>query len=481
VPKPVEVPRPTILVPFRANLDTAVALVGAVDVHGPSTERIDVEASWSEWVDDVAKPAPERVATTAAACGTEVGYDEDLVVLGAADGTVPLPDGSSLRLHRAVHQMGDTRHRTVDYKVRATTRYREYFPPQVTPSPEELSLVGPTRRLNVLSSARPRKALVRDVLPLFRWEESTEPEQPFGLRRTRRSGVRLYLDRPWYSSGDGELLGVLIAAGENAAVHRTASQWAADPVWLQQGPASRAALPLSDLLRLSGLDDRPEPGRPVAPAALHPLVDLPGAPPAWVLGYAPEFSETRGLWLVDVAFDPGAAFWPFVRLAVARYQPDSNAGMHLSPVTQCDYVQLAPERTATISRPDDRHARITVTGPVGALLDVGSTLAAAPFLARVHAARTMRARLERRDAAVGTDLGWQTVAQADLPILGVDGTIVSWLGQLELPTPIAPRRPGENAEWRVVLEEWERFRADPSPTGEPRVEERIVYADHLPL
>ena len=62
VPKPVEVPRPTVMLPFRTPADTAVALVGAVDVHGPSTERLDLEASWSEWIDDIAKPAPSEVA-----------------------------------------------------------------------------------------------------------------------------------------------------------------------------------------------------------------------------------------------------------------------------------------------------------------------------------------------------------------------------------------------------------------------------------
>lgn len=68
-----------------------------------------------------------------------------------------------------------------------------------------------------------------------------------------------------------------------------------------------------------------------------------------------------------------------------------------------------------------------------------------------------------------------------MPILGIDGTVVSWLGQLELPAVLPPRRPGANADWRVVVEEWERFRADPLPTGAPRLETRIVYADHLPL
>ncbi len=488
VPRPVEVPRPTLLLPVRAPASTAVSFIGAVDVHGPSTERIDVEASWSEWVDDVAKDEPERVSGVAAAYGTPVGYDEDLVVLTGADGVFPLPDGTSIRLHAAVHQMGDTHHRVVDYRVRATTRYKEYFAPQVLPTVDDVSVVSEPRTISVPSSARPPKAVVRDVLPLFRWEEETEPDQPFALRRTRRSGLRIYLDRPWYATGDGELLGVLLAFGSDAGVLGSVSQWGSDPVWLQAGPKSRAALPLIDLLHLAGLDDRIEAGRPAMPPVARTLVDVKGDPAVWVLGYQPEFSVERGLWFVDVAFDPGSAFWPFVRLAVARFQPDSLPGLHLSPVTMCDFAQLTPERTATLSRPDDEHARIVVTGPVGHLRNASlSAGPPPPFLAQVNQNREMRARLERRVPAVGTDLGWQTVAQTTLPILGIDGTVVSWTGQLELPEALPPRRPGDDANWRVVVEEWERFHGDPgvARVGGPRraalPELRICYADHLPL
>lgn len=65
-----------------------------------------------------------------------------------------------------------------------------------------------------------------------------------------------------------------------------------------------------------------------------------------MLGYQPESSPDRGLWFVEIARDPGTAFWPFVRLAVDRYQPSSLAGLHLSPVVKCDFVQLPPNRTA---------------------------------------------------------------------------------------------------------------------------------------
>lgn len=481
VPKPVEVPRFTLLIPLRAEGNTQVGFFGAVDVHGPSTERVDVEAAWSEWVDDVTKPGPERVDAVGAAFGTTVDQGEDLVVLYPSADTIPMPGGASLRLHEAVHKMGDTRHRDVDYRARATTRYREYFSPLVTPSVDDLSVVGPTARIDVPSSARPPKVVVRDVLPLFRWDERTEPSQPFGLRRTRRAGLRLYFDRPWYVTGDGELLGVLVAQGTDTTVEGSVSQWAGDPVWLQQGPASRADLPLVDLLHLVGIDDRPEPGRPVRRPASLPLIDVPGHPSVSVLGYQPEYSPDRRMWFVDVAFDPGASFWPFVRLAVARYQPSSVGNLHLGPVTVCDFAQLAPERTVTLTRPDDRHARVTVSGPVGLSRLPTATTAPAGFVAQVAANRVMRARLERRDPSVGSDLGWVTIGSKDLPILGAAATVVSWSGQMDLPVPLPPRTPGDNPDWRITLEERERMLADPLGPAPPVVEERIVYADHLRL
>jgi hypothetical protein len=482
VPRPVEVPRATILLPFRIPNDTAVTLVGGIDLHGPSTERLDVEASWSEWVDDLAKPGPERIDVVAAAAHTMVRYDEDLVVLSNSDFTLPLPDGSVLNVHKAVHQLGDTKHRDIDYRMRATSRYREYFDPRVVPTPDDVSVVGPARQLDVPSSARPAKPIVRDVLPLFRWYEETEPEQPFGLRRTRRAGLRLYLDRPWYSSGDGELLGVILGFGNDVDTEDHISQWGADPVFLQQGPASRAILPLVDLPHLLGLDDRRQGARPVGRPVVQNLADVAGKPPVWVLGYEPEYSSDRGMWFTDIAVDPGSAIWPFVRLAVARYQPSSLAGLHLSPVVLCDFVPLPPERTATLTRPDNRHARVVVTGPVGVPQIPLPSTTGPKYLQLLLASRVVRVRLERRINEIESDLGWKTVATQELPILGFEGTIVSWSAEIELPVSLPPRRPGSSQTWRVVVEEWERLPAD-RVEGERGggLEARMVYADHLPL
>jgi hypothetical protein len=480
-----QAPRVTLLLPFRAEGSTSATLFAGVDVHGPSTDRLDVEAAWIEPVDDVTKPGPEDVDVTAAVCHTTIQPDEDLAVLADKDADIALPDGSTVHVHAALHHFGDTRHRMIDYRMRATTRFREYFDPHLLPTLDDASVVGPAHTTNVPSSARPGKPVVRDVLPLLRWHEETEAAQPFGLSRTRRCGVRIYLERPWFTTGEGELLAVLLRHGADALSGDDVSQWGTDPIFVQQGPAARGTLPLVDLLHLSGLDDRIEAGRPVRPLSVETLVDLPGQPSANVLGYQPEFSPDRGLWFVDIAVDPGTAFWPFLRLSVARYQPSSLPGLALSPIVKCDFVQLLPPRTVLLSRPDAQHARVVVTGPVG----IPRGFQRDSFEQSVTLSRTMIARLEQRVPSVGTDLGWRTVASTVLPVRGVDATMVSWEGALDLPTAIAPERPGSNPNWRVVVEEWEALPADTVVASAPnaviaehaRFGRRVVYADRLSL
>ena len=58
------------------------------------------------------------------------------------------------------------------------------------------------------------------VVPTWTWDEETSPGRRSAdaarrlaptLTRTRSGGgLRVYLDRPWYSSGAGELLGVVL-------------------------------------------------------------------------------------------------------------------------------------------------------------------------------------------------------------------------------------------------------------------------------
>lgn len=46
------------------------------------------------------------------------------------------------------------------------------------------------------------------MIPTFDWRDSMRADN---TRRERRVALRVYLDRPWYVSGDGEKLGVRMA------------------------------------------------------------------------------------------------------------------------------------------------------------------------------------------------------------------------------------------------------------------------------
>jgi hypothetical protein len=254
-------------------------------------------------------------------------------------------------------------------------------------------------------------------------------------------------------------------------------------------------LELDDLLRVSGLENRPGDALPVVPPATLPLASFPGSPEVTVLGYRPRYSAERGQWYVDVAIDPGSAFWPFVRLAVARYQRHSIDGCHLSAPVRCDFVQLTPERTTSVSRTDVRHVRVVMSGPIGVRQPParrGGTTAELPgdiedYAAWIRQHRVVVARLQRTDPAIPTDLGWETVATTELTVRGFGRNVweAAWVGALQAPQNLPLRTPGANPDWRVTVEEWERLPGDPAdladPGSPPVWEQRLIYADEILL
>jgi hypothetical protein len=342
VPAPVRPPAITALrVLVRPPGLTVAQLAGLVDVHGASTDRLVVRASWTEQVDDLAAPGPARVARDDVVVSSPVAPGErfglltfvDFQPFGPAADMVALA-GGGLGMHRALQTFPDTHHRHVSYTPSGLTRYAEMFAAADLPAEDDPGLAGAPVTLEIPSSARPAAPDLVDAVPLLRWEQGTEPDQPFALRRVRRSGIRLWLRRPWFSSGDGELLGVVVSR-TGKEPDATISLWGRDPVVLGAATGAATTPPLLGLghLLVAAVAGQsvPEPARPVLPVAAVPLVDVDGAPEASVLAYRPEYHPERGLWHVDVALEDGPALWPFVRLAVARYQPDSIPGCRPGP------------------------------------------------------------------------------------------------------------------------------------------------------
>lgn len=555
VPAPVRPPELKALEVFlRPPGRAVVALTGLVDVHGPSTDTVQVRARWTETVDDPAAPGPQTVTRSDVVVRSAVAETERTGVLFLYDflPTGPLAQAlGNIGFHRMLQTFQDTHYRRVTYVPSGATRYGEYFPH--VPDPEDPALAGRPVELDIPSSARPAAPVVLDAAPLLRWEGAPEHADPFAWRQVRRSGVRIWLARPWFSSGDGELLGVLVfdpdewvqqpdgswTRGPKArpAPDGATSLWAADPIVRHGGSTSSPTVPplltldqlVLDLVETGaaeGVGIRPPlggrppggrerawpdaPGYPVAVAAAVPLRDVRGRPSVRVLGYRPEYDEATGRWFVDVAIQETPALWPFVRLAVARYQPQSIAGCELSQVALTSWVQPLPARTLTVSRPDPGQVQVTLTGvvswlrwdPHGAPELPGEQLSAdsptgdaAIRASRLQQSRTVRASVQSRAAGTG-DLEWQTVSSWLLLAVSVEeagGFRATWSGSVNLPagagTPAGEaagvpglRQPGNpDSLWRVLVEEHELLDADPPPGGRSARVPRLVYADSVGL
>jgi hypothetical protein len=506
VPRPILPPLITKLLPLRGENQTFAAFAGAIDCHASSTDRIDAEAKWSEWIDDIASPKPVREDRHAVAFTTQIDPFEDLVVLGETAGMtdekpedmIPFPGVGDVRVHRARHEFGDTKHRRVSYAFRGTTRFREYFPVGLLSTPDSQSLVGEATEISILNSAQPPVPEVESIIPLFRWDEEGDPGQPFGLRRRRRSGLRIYLKRPWYQTGEDEQLGVLLTSADPPDPE-SASLWGGDPVWLNAGPKNQiVGMALEDFYSASfGIDGERGNDDRISPASVHRLPGKGGSV-VTVVGYRPEYNEDRGLWFVDVAIEPAAAVWPFVRLVVARFQPNSLPGKTLSKAVRCDFAQLLPERTLTVSRPDDKHIRVTVTGPIGmrdngrgegAINTQGSAGGAGTFplgafdpTTAISRDRHMVATVQRLPAGQTSDLDWENAHEQELTIGGVSADAQwAWTGVLPITTSIDPATPGKNDKWRVMITETEGIESDPDANGAPMKQWRTIYADCVAL
>jgi len=75
------------------------------------------------------------------------------------------------------------------------------------------------------------------------------------------------------------------------------------------------------------------------------------------------FDNERQLWFCDIEIQAGASYYPFVRLALARYQPCAIPEAHLSNIVLADFMALTPDRSLSVAPTRSAHGRrVTVYG-----------------------------------------------------------------------------------------------------------------------
>lgn len=521
-----------VVSPKRGIGETYCGFTGHIENHAKSTGRIDVHAKWSDPLDSGIDDQPpvdgvdgrlEPAVKAAVAYGWDVEAWDDTANV-AAQG----------RISR--HEFGDTKHHLVTYRPVATTRFREYFHPDITAVPANIEHPGDEVTLSIPNSARPSPPEVLYVIPTFGWEDK---ELSSGFERKRLGGgLRIYLDRPWYSSGRGEKLAVVLPQPPErvrikevlegnafpveaitglfsrtlttdmisdrsfgrAVNRRVAAEitdtflafpwtyvqakdyytiWGRDPVWRGLSPKSTA--------RMSDFPQRL--------ASSRSGLTIPEAPFTQVAVAAHEvhYDTKRELWYCDVEIDAGSAYFPFVRLGLARYQPESIPGAHLSSVVVADFVQLTADRTASVVVADST-AKVTVSG-VGPSNITADHVISGPFtpISRPELSRRVTAVLQEHDPMIPGDLGWSDVGDEvqlgrRTQIRRLRSGITTWSGDIDL------HGAAHGAEThRILIREYEGFPRDYMPSIDPPVTRlipgtpihpigwRIVYADALPL
>jgi hypothetical protein len=477
-------------------------LLGGIKVHAASTEKIDLLAEWSDPTDDTSQPRqPDQdysqknttqvdeipIPSTqegviAVGLGTAnyraVAYydaDHDLLCF-ARDGDElgNLKSGSTIYGDAAPrHYFNDTRYHKVQYTARATSRYREYFPQD---QDLDFTRSSASVTVEVPASARPATPQVSYVVPTFGWQRQTQTN----LKRSVRfgGGLRVYLERPWFSSGDGELLGVTLYDFQNGSLtdreqwKAYITQWGADPIWKAQGLG-------------------PLPGTYSFPnaTAYEDDLSLPGRAPGRVAvaGFPVQFDFDSQKWFADLTVDANSlAYTPFIRLAFVRYQPLALPDAKLSPVLLADYAQLTPERSAVITA-DPYHPRtlhLTVSGPAPS--GPAPLIHGAQPTNPVTVPTLVTVTLQQRNPSVQTDMGWQDAPAAVAGIIALPVSpagLIRWIGLINFGTvpPVG--------EYRALIREYEYLPANYTiPSGAargrrvPREQpKRLIYAEAIEI
>ena len=480
VNKPLAVPKIATLYQDepRKPGETAVSLDGKLSTdHIPSTGEMAIFGEWEEIVDDLSDPEGPTISDQLSRGhvfdrSIHLREEGDLAVRNELE----VVDGKFAAKKR-LHDFGDTKRRIVSYYVKATTRFREYFSNELVSNPDNITVEGEhglsEAILDIASSKRPDAPKVAYIVPTFHREESDE-----GRSRSRRGrGLRIYLKRPWYSSGVGELLGIVLKSPESSDssdMDPYMSDWGVDPAFSSFKPGK------SESSRLTPEDFEPVAGMTATTGSQRFLAEHSAQTsertPVDVLGFEPKFSKEKGLYYVDVVLK-GTGYMPMVRFALVRYQPHSEADLHLSKVVRADFAQLMPDRHASIAYTTSKIS-VNVRGPAsrGALKLRNAAGGGYP------SGTVMKAFLVRRAAGTEGDLGWlphgsQVVLQA---AIAPSGPVAAephreWYGDVSLPFS------GDGYEYQLTVTESEIHQADEgSPVGyrvagDVPAGERIVY------
>lgn len=429
VQKPLITPQINYFDIDRGLGDTAAKLaLKELPLHAKSTAQVDMEGEWQEPVDDPgdlqAAEAPYARKEKAHAFSRKIARNE-----------TPYDQYPDLT---GKHVFANTNYRRVAYTLHATSRHKEFFDEAIRNDENQLNQMNQLKVTSVKrtgwvpNAAAPPPPKVLYVIPTFGWVRSADGDRSSSLRAG--GGLRVYLDRPWMTTGFTEMLGVVLPHMANRPpaligdkferdyfekdYAGSVTMWGADPIWPNAANIQDAAPPLSafplartegpitfDGSALPAEEGTDLPAEPFQHQALpHPQVLDDNAPyeSRVLLDVAPHvvgYDAERRLWYSDVVIrPPSGLYFPFIRLALARYNPISSPRAHLSTMEITEFQQLTPDRLCIVTK-NGSSAHVSVHGTAVMPSDAGPSAGNFDVLIQIL------------DAGGDPDLDWRTVAE----------------------------------------------------------------------
>jgi hypothetical protein len=402
------------------------------------------------------------VPVTVPAAGTATALDiPGYPNLGVEDGSVTVTGAGN-----AVYE------ETAAFTLDPTAGTITFLPAPAGPAPgssvnvqflPSVSVVSSPFGVDIPSSARPLSPEIEFIVPIYEWLK-VHHTPAHVLSGRSPSALRVFMSRPWWSSGIGELLGVLTAPVQltngisalSTVEELYVSEWGADPVFKSRPLPTPNPQTTTFPKRVTSatnltIDENPD-----------VLVD--------VAGHSVQYDPIRELWYSDIVIDVGKSYTPMIRLALARYQPDSVPGAELSRVVLADVLSIEPGRIVTIRRKHNVLISVELAG-YSYRMD-GDESETGPGVAELV--------LERRVPAIHDEvLGWEPVGKAVAmnPVtFGSDLTV--WSAR-EIHVPAA-------GEHRLYITQYEVIPDDPRgqdvfATFVNNRGLRILYQDIIPL
>ena len=370
------------------------------------------------------------------------------------------PDRKARQL--VVRMIARPRHEELMRTASGVARLGRWLKPgqaAVAPFDEDL----PEVPIWVPAGIRPSEPVSKAPTPAFIWSS------PNSHAASRTSLIRVPLGRGWFSSGQGERLGIVVwppgyldeAAGlprqpggpNGSSSHagalkltdfmdedlgpggRFVTRWGSDPTKpVDPNAPPNPALPgfldptsFKDLGSASPAKATGFPSELVSLASMPVRVDAPQRQPqaeapsvtldVSLVTYEPRFDIETEQWYVDIAIEHPFEAQPFVRLGLVRFQPHAPKDLQVSfPVTQ--WVQLMPRRDVSVTnvfRDGVEFARVTVEGlgPIGDQCDAADEIVGTRLWAYVMSEYVNEAGLPCRSAIAPQPMSLGAVSVTD--------------------------------------------------------------------